>query len=400
MNKIVLPNGLTVIYKKRPGKSVVVEMMIKVGSNSEDPKERGIAHFLEHMLFEGTKKRPSNRRIANEIESIGGDFNAYTSHEKTCFYVKVLNKHFKRAVDVLSDIITNPLLRESEFEKEKKVVLREIEMINDEPRMYQWILLQENLFSKHPTRLPVFGNPKVIKNLTRKQVENYMKKYYKPSNMVLAIVGDVNNWKPIVKEYFTLKNPGKIYRKNISEPKSNRNKIKRKKIPNVNTYLALGFKSVPRGHKDSYVLDVIDAILGRGQSGKLFTEIRSRRGLAYEVGSEYVNDCSYGFFATYACVKKKDVLEVKKLIINEIKKLEDVTDKDVIEAKQFIEGEYLMDLEEGQKVADQLLFWELVNDGKLMNSYIKEIKKITVKDVKRVIKKYFKNYTMTILEGK
>ena len=164
MQKIVLPNGLKVIYQHRPGNSVVVEVMVKVGSNHELPEERGIAHFLEHILFEGTTKRPTNREISNEIEKIGGDFNAYTTNERTCFYVKVLKKHFQKAVEILAEILQQPLFAEEHIAKEKNVVLKEIDMVHDEPSYYQWILLQQNLFKKAPCKFPTYGDRKVIKN--------------------------------------------------------------------------------------------------------------------------------------------------------------------------------------------------------------------------------------------
>ena len=165
MKKAVLANGLTVLYYPKKGNSVVVEAMIKVGSCHEKNDERGISHFLEHILFEGTSKRPTNKEISNEIERIGGDFNAYTSTGKTCFYAKVLKKHFSIAADVLADILQNPLLREEDIKKEKNVVLKEIAMIYDEPRYHQWILLQQNLFEKHPCKYPTYGDEKVIKAL-------------------------------------------------------------------------------------------------------------------------------------------------------------------------------------------------------------------------------------------
>ena len=164
MKKVILNNGLTIIHEKKKGNSVVIQIMVKVGSDFELENERGISHFLEHILFEGTAKRPTNQNISNEIEKIGGDFNAYTSNEKTCFYVKVLKKHFHTAVDVLADVLQNPLFKEEDIVKEKNVILKEIDMIHDEPKYYQWILLQKTLFDEHPCRFPTYGDKNVIKN--------------------------------------------------------------------------------------------------------------------------------------------------------------------------------------------------------------------------------------------
>ena len=400
MKKVVLGNGLKLLYYPKKGNSVVVEVMINVGSCHEKSDERGISHFLEHILFEGTSKRPSNKEISNEIERIGGDFNAYTSTGKTCFYAKVLKKHFSIAVDVLADILQNPLLREEDIKKEKNVVLKEVGMIYDEPRYHQWILLQQNLFEKHPCRFPTYGDEKVIKALTRKKVEQFFKKYYVPNNMVVSIVGDVPNWRKEIGKHFVFEK-GKVSKMSFpAEPSLRKNKkiILKKKI--FNTHLVLGFKTVSRANPDSYVLDVINGILGRGQSGKMFTEIRSKRGLGYDVGTQVLSDSSFGYFATYAIIDKKNIELVKELMLEEIKSLKNVSEEEVKEAQDFIEGDYLLEIEDGQKVADQLLFWEQVKDATQMEEYLRKIKKVIVSDVKRVIEKYFGHYTQVVLEGK
>ncbi len=400
MKKAVLSNGLTVLYYPKKGNSVVVEVMIKVGSSHEKKDERGISHFLEHVLFEGTVRRPTNKEIANEIERIGGDFNAYTSNEKTCFYAKVLKKHFSIAADVVADILQNPLLKEEDIKKEKNVVLKEIAMVHDEPRFYQWIVLQQNLFEKHPCRFPTYGDEKVIKTLTRKKVLGFFRKYYVPGNMVVSVVGDAANWRMEIKKRFFFAK-GKA-----SEPefraesalRKNKKIVRKKNISN--THLVLGFKTVSRVHPDSYILDVINGILGRGQSGKMFTEIRSKRGLAYDVGTQVMADNSFGYFAAYAIIDKKNVGLVKGLMLEEIQQLKQVSDIEVQEAKDFIEGDYLLELEDSQKVADQLLFWEQVRKAEEMKEYLKKIKKVAVADVKIVVEKYFEHYVQVILEGK
>lgn len=400
MKKVVLSNGLTVIYYPKKINSVVVEIMVNVGSCHEKSEERGISHFLEHILFEGTKKRASNKEISNEIERIGGDFNAYTSTGKTCFYTKVLKKHFSIAVDVLADILQNPLLREEDIKKEKNVVLKEITMIYDEPRYHQWILMQQNLFEKHPCKYPTYGDVRVIKSLNRKKVLDFFTKYYVPNNMVVSIVGDAPKWKKKIEKYFVFKK-GKVQKTTFPvEPLLKKNKKVFLKKNIFNTHLVLGFKTVSRAHPDSYVLDVINGILGRGQSGKMFTEIRSKRGLGYDVGTQVLSDNSFGYFAAYAIIDKKNITLVTDLMLEEIRLLNNVTPEEVKEAQDFIEGDYLLEIEDTQKVADQILFWEQVKGAALMEEYLKKIKKVTVNDVKRVAEKYFKHYAQVVLEGK
>lgn len=400
MQKIKLANGLKVIFQQKSGNSVVIELMVDVGSNDELDNERGISHFLEHLLFEGTTKRPTNQLISNEIESIGGDFNAYTTNERTCFYVRVLKKHFTRAVDIISDILQNSLFKEEHIEREKNVVIKEIDMINDEPRFYQWLLLQRTLFEKHPCKYPTYGKKEIINGLTKEKIINYFYKHYQPNNMVLSVVGDVKNWRKEIESRFTMRK-GKIPEKfSAAEPREIKEKNKTEKRKIANTYTILGFKTVPRSHPDAYVLEVINGILGRGQSGRMFTEIRSKHGLAYDVGTQNIGEVSFGYFAVYATVDRKNVKLVKKLVEEEIKKLKKITTRDLEESQDFIEGDYLLDLEEAQKVADQLLFWEQVKDANLANIFIKEIRKVTISDVKRVVDKYFRNGTVVVLEGK
>jgi predicted Zn-dependent peptidase len=398
MQKVVMPNGLKVLYSKKSGSAAVVSVTVKVGSNDEPKELRGISHFLEHMLFEGTKDRPNNKLITNEIERIGGDFNAYTTNERTSFYIKVLNKHSNLAFEILSDIIKNSLFKEEHIAKEKNIVIKEIDMVHDEPGFFQWILFQENLFKKHLCRNPVYGEKGAIEKLTREKIIEFYSKYYVASNMIVTIVGDLPKWREKVKKYFDFPN-GEVKRKKIvQESLDKKNSVKKVKRHASNTYFVLGFKTVPRSHKDSYIFDVINGILGRGQSGRIFIELRSNLGLAYDTGSQHVSDISYGFFAVYATISKKNVQKVKDVVLREISKLKDIDNESLQESKDYIEGSYLLDLESTQKLADQISFWEHVNENGT-GDFLKRIKAVTVKDIKRVAKKYFNNYTMTILEG-
>lgn len=400
MQKIKLKNGLTIIYKENEGNSVAVEVLVKVGSNNETIDEKGISHFIEHMAFEGTKKRKDGREIANEIEKIGGELNAYTSNEKTCFYIKVLSKHFDKALDVLSDILQNPLMRDKDIDKEKKVVTKEIDLVNDEPRFYQWVLFERNLFEKHPTKFPTYGSKKVIENLNKKKVSDYYNKYYIPNNMVISIVGKIKDWKKKVEEKFIFGKGNEVKELKVKEPISKKNIIKKEKRKITNSYLVLGFKTVIRTHPDSYVLDVINGILGRGQSGRMFNEIRGKRGLAYEVGTQHAAEKNYGYFAIYSSTDKNKIGLVKKLILEQLNKLKTISSNDLKESKEYIEGSYLLEMEDNQKLADGLLFWEQIGDANLVNEFLKKIKQVTINDVKRVVNKYFKNYCLTIVEGK
>jgi len=400
MKKYKLKNGITVIFVKNSSKSVAVEVMFKVGSNDESKENAGISHFLEHMLFEGTKNRKDSRTIANEIEKYGAEFNAYTSENRTAYFIKIINKRFEKALDILSDMVANPLFPNKMIEKEKKVILKEINMVDDDPKQYQWILFQKNLFEKHPTKNPTYGNKKIVKSFNREIINDYYTKHYIPNNMIISIVGNVTNVNKKIERYFSNLKTKKISkRKKVKEPLQTSVKkfVEKRKI--YNSYMVLGYKTISRSHPDSYVLDVIHSVLGRGQSGWIFEEIRNKHGLAYQVGVHNDSEDDYGIFAVFAGLDKKYIEKAKKIILEQFRKIEKISKNELEEAKTYIEGDYTLKLEDNFNSADNLAFWETIKDASLANNYINKIRKIKINDVKRVAKKYLnKNYTLVVIE--
>jgi len=400
MKKIMLNNGLTILIDQRKTDTITVQATIKTGSNNEVKGIHGVSHFIEHMLFEGTKKRKEAKIISNEIESLGGELNAYTSNERTCFYVKVPKKHFLKALDIISDVLKNPLFNEKTIEKERKVILKEINMVNDEPRFYQWILFQKNLFQKNPAKYPIYGFRDDVKKISRKNILKYYNKYYVPANTVISVCGDIKNIKKIKDYFIGFDNKKEIKIKEIIEPELKKDIITKEKRKILNSYLVLGYKTVSRLNKDSYVLDIVKAILGRGQSGRIIEEIRGKRGLAYEVGVHHEANFDYGFFSVYLNTDKKNIKEVKKIILDEFKKLKnnDLTIKELKQAKGYLEGQYILENEDTHDRADSLGFWESIKDANLAETYLKEIRKVSLKDISKVAKKYFGNYCLAIVE--
>jgi len=401
MEKFKLKNSLTIILEKKPTETVTVQATVKVGSNNENTKINGISHFIEHMLFEGTKKRPSSKEISNEIESIGGELNAYTSNERTSFYVKVPKEHINKALDIISDVIQNPLFEEKNIEKERKIILKEINLHKDEPRFHQWILFTSILFKKHPAKLPTYGTAEAVKKIKRKDLLGYYHNHYTPNNIILSIAGNFNkNIKNKVKDKFKNFKKTRLYlTKEITEPKQNKIQIKKEKRKILNSYMVLGYKTSKRTNKESYTLDVIQAILGKGQSGRMFQEIRNKRGLAYEVGVHNEACINYGFFTVYLSTDKKNIKKIIILILKEFNNLKNLTSKELKEAKGFLIGQHILENEDTHEVADELGYWEAVKDAKLSKTYIKQINKVTKKDILKISKKYLtKNYTLAVIE--
>lgn len=402
MRKYRLENGITLLFKKNSSKSVAVEVMFKVGSNYENKKISGISHFLEHMLFEGTKNRKDSREIANEIEKYGAEFNAYTSETRTAFFIKIINKRLEKALDILSDMVTNSVFKEKMIEKEKRVILKEINMVTDDPRQHQWVLFQKNLFEKHPSKNPTYGTVETVKSFDRDIVRDYYNKHYLPNNMIISVVGNVDNVKEKIGKYFGNLKPKKLSTREIlKEPLQTKTKKFVEKRKTFNSYMVLGYKTVPRIHKDSYIFDVIASILGRGQCGWIFDEIRNKRGLAYQVGIQNENEIDYGAFAVFANLDKKNIEKAKEIILEQFKKLQNISKTEFEEAKTFIEGNHTLNLEDNFHAADNIGFWEMIKDASLAKDYIKNIKKVEINDVKRAAKKYLnKNYTLVVIEQK
>jgi len=400
MKKYTLKNGLTIIFEKKDTKTVSLQATIKVGSDDENIKIAGISHFVEHMLFEGTKKRATNQIIANEIERLGGDLNAYTTNERTAYYVKVPKNHFGIALDILSDIVQNPTFTQWAINKERNIILKEINMVTDQPRFHQWIVFYKTLFKKHPAKNPTYGTIEAVKNMTRSQLLNYYNKYYFTQNTIITIVGNVKNPIHAVRKAFNNYQPGKRKQKKYSEPKNKKQStIEYKKI--LNSYMVLGYKTATRLHPDSYVLDVITAIFSRGQTGRIVEEIRTKRGLSYEVNVHHDPSLDFGVFAVHLGTDKKNLKKAENIIVNEFSKLKKIPPKELSDAKGYLEGKNILDSEDTHNVADELSFWQLTKDAHLEKTYLQKIRKVTSTDIARVSKKYFtKNYTKVILQQK
>ena len=402
MEKYRLGNGCAIIFNKNLSKSVAVEVMFRVGSNFESSDMAGISHFLEHMLFEGTEKRKNSREIANEIEKYGGEFNAYTTGDRTAFFIKIINKRFDIALEILSDMVANPVFDKKIIEKEKQVVLKEINMVTDDSRLHQWILFQKTLFEKHPAKNPTYGRVETVKSFDRKHVSDYYFSHYIPNNMIISVVGNVQNVKEKIKRHFGSLKPRKLLiRPNVKEPLQAKIRKFVEKKKTLNSYMVLGYKTVDRLHKYSYVLDVISAILGRGQSGWMFDEIRNKRGLAYQVGINNEAESDYGMFAVYAGLDKKNIEKAKEIMLQQFRRLEKISSNDLHEAKTYIEGNHTLEMEDNFHHADNIAVWETIKDAKLADAYLKNIRKVTIDDVRRAAKKYLNNkYTLVVIEQK
>jgi len=384
-----LKNGITVLHESRDLPIVALSITNKFGAASEESKIKGIAHFMEHLVFTGTKNR-SHEDISREIEKKGGHLNAFTSHEVTSFWFKLPSEHIFTGLDVLTDMLNNPKFDKDKFEKEKKVVLEEIKMYHDNPRSHTLEQIEKNLYSS-PFGELIIGNKETVSNLDRDFVADYFESVYSPENYVVTIVGkaDLDKVCSFLEENFKPKN------KTIKIPQIEKhNKETTEERPGIDqAHFVLAFHAPLATDPKHADLEVLEAYLSKGMSSRLFLEIREKRGLAYAVKSGIETEKNYAFFLIYVGTTKEAVPEVKDLIIKEFGSIDSMTDKDLAEAKQRLIGLHKVNSEESTDVMNELMLAELANKAEDYYEYEKKITTVTLENVKAIAKESIKNFS-------
>lgn len=391
--KYKLSNGVRVVLEKIPHvKSVSLGFWIKTGSIHENVSNNGITHFIEHMLFKGTKKR-SAKEIAESIDDIGGQLNAFTSKECTCYYAKVLDSHVDIAVDVLTDMLFNSTFSDVEIEKEKSVVLEEINMYEDSPEDTAHDLLSKTVFEGHSIGLPVLGNRENVLSFKRTDLLNYIKNNYTTENMVISVAGNFDEKEFILlleeklKDFKNKKDKQDL----ISSPKfiTNTN-IKYKDIEQM--HLCIGLEGVPLMSDDYYPLLLMNTVFGGSMSSRLFQNIREDKGLAYSVFSYPSAYKRTGLFTIYAGINPNQLEGVLKSIVEETNKItrHGLTDTELLKAKEQLKGNYILGLESTSSrmlaIGKSELFLDRIYSQK---EVLENIDRITMENICSVINKIF-----------
>lgn len=395
--RTVLPNGLRIITIPMPSfESATVLVMVGAGSRYEVKNNNGISHFLEHMAFKGTKKRPTAMDITSLIDGMGGECNAFTGKEATGFYIKSSSDKIELSLDVLSDMLLNSKLDSKEIEKEKGVILEELNLYEDTPSRKIGDVYERLLYKDTPMGWDTGGEKDVIKKIQREDFAKYMGSLYSADNMTVVIAGgiDSNEAEKLIGKYFksmqsfdTLR-----YRKVVENQKKPEVFVKQKKTEQV--HIALGFRTVPLEHPDRYALDVLAAILGGGMSSRLFHEVREKRGLAYYVRTNSDQYQDAGSLVSFAGVDPKRVEEAVAVIISEHSTIANsksqIAKEELIKAKEYIKGHLVLELEDSRSVAGFYASQELLEKRiKSPDEFIEKIDKLTVEKVYLAAKKYF-----------
>lgn len=393
--KTVLDNGLKIIASPMPYRqSVALGIWINSGGRYENFQNKGIAHFLEHLLFKGTKKY-SCRKIKEAIEGIGGALNAFTSEELTCYLVKMPAAYLSLAFDVLSDMVINPLLNAGEIEKEKTVVLEEIKMYRDHPQSYVYELLDELLWPNQPLGSPIIGSVETVSSINRDKLSNFRAAYYTPSNIVISAAGSLN-YNKLIRQVKGSFHKLQLKEKNKFLPVKEEQKKPQLKIfskDTEQTHLALGFHSFKREHKLKHALGMLHIVLGANMSSRLFEEVREKRGLAYEIGTSVKRYCDTGAFTVHAGIDNKKVPEAISLILKELDKTRKspVTQSEFKRAREFYLGQLRLGLED---TMDYMLWigesMASVNKAYTLEEIVRQVKEVTITDVRCVAREIFR----------
>lgn len=405
-HKFTLPNGIRVIMvPKKETKAVFVEVIFGTGSRYENKEINGIAHFMEHMAFKGTKKRPTSLNITKEIDGVGGMINAYTGADITGYMIELQSEKIELAFDVLSDMLMNSKLEEKEINKEKGVILEEYKMGVDEPDYFANLKIDELLYGENtPLGRWTLGTPQTINGINRQKILDFQKQFYNPDNIVIAIGGNLNQekTKKMLQKYF-----GKIKGKTCATFEKNniiqRNpliKIYKKDIEQAK--INIGFRSFGRGNKNKYTRNIIAKILGGYMSAKLFTEIREKKGLAYSVHSLIDVYAETGCLGISGGFDPKKVIEALKEIFKLLRQAKDkgFTPAEIKMAKENSIGRLILSLEGAGGWASNLASNELYGlPIETPDEIIKKTNKVTNTDIKRVARELFKpdNFNMVIV---
>ena len=399
-----LENGLKVLLVETgPFPTFTALLLVRAGSRYETKRENGIAHFFEHMAFKGSKKYPDARLLSAAIEGVGGEFNAFTDRTHTGYWVKAPSKYLSLVLDVLSDMVQNPLLKEEEIERERQVIIEEINMYEDLP---QYKVIREFVrlvYGDHPLGRPILGPKENILRFKREDFISYLEKLYGPSNAWLVLAGGLGGEvESIVEEKLSgwrKKDVDRTFRKFASKQKNTNVKIIKKDVQQA--HLVVGMEGISMFDEERYALSVAEAILGGGMASRLFWQLRERRGWCYYVSTSASFYEETGLFYSRAGIvtSKQNVEEAVKIIVSEYEKIAngDFSDKELARAKEYIKGGYLLSLEDSYNLASSLgrkfMFFGKVIRPK---DVVEKIDRVEKDEVTKVFKRIFSKDKLNI----
>ncbi len=403
--KHTLPNGLRLITKPLEGtKAVTIMVLVGAGSRYETKEINGIAHFLEHMFFKGAERFKNTKEVSEAIDGIGGDFNAFTGKEYAGYYVKVAGTKIETGIDVLSDMLLNARFDQEEIDKERGVILEELNMYQDAP-MYQigWDF-EQTVFGDQPLGWDQIGTPELIKSVTKEQFQDFKNKLYTPDNTVITIVGDINEEKAkqLIQKYFNFTDSKKAYNFKPFKKLEDKPQIKVTNKQTEQAHLYVGFPSINSLDKRYWTQKVLSSILGGNMSSRMFLNVREAQGLCYYVNTSIDSYLDTGSFATRAGVDTSRIKDAIKAILKEYSNIkgELIPESELTKGKEYLKGKMILRLEDSENYASLLAEEELLtNEIKDLKNIIQEIDAVTAQDIADFTNEFFKeeNLHLTVI---
>jgi predicted Zn-dependent peptidase len=400
--KTTLKNGLRIItIPQKETRAATVLILVRVGSKYETKNISGISHFLEHMMFKGTEKRKTPIDVAEELDKVGGEFNAFTGEEYTGYYAKVNYVNFNIALDWVSDIFLNSKIPSKEMQKEKGVIIEEINMYKDNPMMYIDDLWKNVLYGDQPAGWDIAGTKDTVSKIERKDIKEYIKNHYVAKNTVVCVSGKIDENDVIEKIKKSFSNISEKEPKDkikvVEEQSSPQIKIVYKKINQTN--LALGVRGYSIAHPQKFTADILSIILGGMMSSRLFKEIREKLGAAYYVRTYNYSNTDTGSLVTFSGVENGKVKKVLETILREYSnfKKKKVSDKELSKAKEYLKGKIVLNMESSDAKASFYGRQELLkNEIISIEEIFKKIDKVSADDIMIVAKDIFKNDKLSL----
>jgi predicted Zn-dependent peptidase len=400
--KDTLSNGIRVVSETLPkSRSISIGVWVKVGSRHEAQEIGGISHFIEHLFFKGTEKRTA-KDIAIEMDSLGGEMNAFTTQETTTYYAKVVDEHLPVAIDILSDILLGSKFDPVEMEKERKIILEEIKGVEDTPDDYIHELFTKTVWPDNSLGRPILGTKETIKALTHKDIISYIDHYYSPKEIVISVAGNFEHARLVELLNASF---GKLSRSGDPKKESaptftHAVEVKKKQLEQVQ--VCMGCRGLYYTHEDRYVISALNTVLGNSMSSRLFQEVREQNALAYSIYSYVTSYRDTGLLTVYAGADPSNALEVVRLVLKEFKEIKEkgITPAEEKRIKNQIKGSLVLSLESSNSHMSRLARQEIYFGKYLsMDDIIKGVEKVTAAQVQDLARQLFtrENISLAIL---
>ena len=387
--KTTLPNGLRLVTAPMPHtRSVSVSVYVGAGSRYETKADAGISHFVEHMCFKGTTKRPSAQLISEAVDGVGGMLNAATDREYTVYYAKVARPHLGLALDVLTDLVQSPLFDPDEMEKERKVIIEELASVADSPAQQVDLNLDELIWPDQPLGWDIGGSRDSVENISPQALKDYVGRQYVPNNMVVSVAGNIEEaeiiefLKPTLSQLSSGKADGWFAAEDGQDLPRSSMFYKRTE----QTHIGIGMRALSLKHPDRYALDLLSVLFGESMSSRLFMELRERMGLCYDVNSYVSHFLDSGSFGVYAAVDPSNAAATVEALMNEIRRLPDgIPEEELSRARELSKGRLLLRLEDTRVVSGWLGGQEMLS-GEIISpeEVVDHLERVTVDDLCRV----------------